>query len=448
MKLVAKLSVTTFALGAALTLDGQALAQSAQPPGAGLRPQSPGASVVVPSSSLAKPEEHGVAAHTNTRFIPPATLAPPSRPSPPQSRPSPLNGPPFAGYGYETPASLACVYGLVTRAAGCNPNSATAVSTKGSKAIALVDAYDYPTALADLEKYSAQFGLPKPNLKIVYATADGSCNGRRPQGDPAGWEGEEALDIQMAHAMAPRAALYLVEAQSNSNTDLLGAVKCASSLLSAAGGGELSMSWGEPEFSTQAAYDSYFSKSNVVYFAASGDSPGVIWPSTSSRVVSVGGTSLSRALPGFNFQHHATWTEAGGGLSAFVARPPYQNAISDIVGKLRGTPDIAAVANPDTGVWVYDSNFYFGVGWYVYGGTSVASPLLAGITNALGKFRANTAAELTALYNAKAASATLDFAIPATGYCGPNASYSVGQAWNFCAGVGTLQDPANPLAQR
>ena len=159
-------------------------------------------------------------------------------------------------------------------------------------------------------------------------------------------------------------------------------------------------------------------------------------------------TSISRAVPGFNFQHYASWAEAGEGISAYYARPTYQNNISGTVGAHRGTPDIAADANPDTGVWVYDSNSYYGVGWYVYGGTSVASSLMAGIVNAHGTFRANTAAELTAVYNAKAASATADFAIVTAGYCGPYATYtldSTSVAWNFCVGEGTVKGAVTPL---
>jgi kumamolisin len=105
----------------------------------------------------------------------------------------------------------------------------------------------------------------------------------------------------------------------------------------------------------------------------------------------------------------------------------------------------AADANPYTGVWVYDSNPVYGIGWYVDGGTSVASPLLAGIVNSKGHFRANTAAELSALYAAKIASATADFGIPTTGYCGPYASYTVTSTWNICVGVGTVKEPATPL---
>ena len=300
----------------------------------------------------------------------------------------------------------------------------------------------------DLQIYSTQFGLPAANLKIFKATAAGACTGPTPIAN-SGWEGEAALDLQMAHGLAPKAALFLVEAQSASDADLLGAVKCASILVFLSGGGEVSMSWGGAEFAGQVANDTYFSQPSIVYFASSGDAPGVSWPATSAKVVSVGGASVSRSLPSLNFSHFSSWADAGGGPSKIVPRPAYQNSIQPIVGGWRGTPDIAAVANPATGVWVYDSNPVTGTGWYVFGGTSVAAPVMAAIVNAAGTFRANTAAELTAIYAAKAASATADFAIPTTGYCGPYASYTVVPAYNYCSGVGTPKAAVAPLsAQR
>ncbi len=166
----------------------------------------------------------------------------------------------------------------------------------------------------------------------------------------------------MAHAAAPKATIILVEAQSAAFSDLLGAVKCANAQLAAVGGGDMSMSWGGAEFSGQTTYDSYFAQANVVYFASSGDTPGVSWPSSSANVVSVGGMSYARDSA-LNFLRFAAWSDGGGGLSGVVARPSYQNTISASVGTRRGVPDIAAVANPDTGVWVYDSNSAFGVGW-------------------------------------------------------------------------------------
>jgi subtilase family serine protease len=432
--------------GLLVLLGSQALAQTDASLEPGQVLDIPSNSVVIPSSNIAKPEDRGVASHTNVRFIAPQYLVPRNANAEPLT-PSPLVGPPFSGYGYETPGSLACLYGLVSPTTGCNPNTALTVPTSGSKAVAIVDAYHYATAHSDLQTYSTQFGLPAPNLKVFYATSTGSCAGPQP-GTNAGWEIEEALDISMAHAMAPQAAIYLVEAQSNSNSDLLGAVKCANAQLIALAGGDLSMSWGGPEFTGETVNDAtYFSTANVVYFASSGDSPGVSWPSVSSKVVSAGGTSISRAIPSFNFEHYASWADGGGGPSAYYAKPTYQNAVPGITGTKRVSPDIAADANPKTGVWVYDSNPVYGIGWYVIGGTSVASPLLAGVVNSQGHFRANTAAELSALYAAKIASATADFGIPTTGYCGPYASYTVNQFWNYCVGVGTVKEPATPLTQ-
>jgi kumamolisin len=182
--------------------------------------------VVIPVSSIARPEDAGVRAHTNIQlFFPAGVRAPASAPS----------------GKYETPASLACVYGLTPLVTGCNPTTLTTVATTGSKAIAIVDAFDYPTAENDLSVYSAQFGLPaitKSNFQVVYA------EGKKPKQDSSGgWELEEALDIDMAHAMAPNAQIFLVEAKNNSTKELFAAEAVAAKLVAAAGGGEVSNSW-------------------------------------------------------------------------------------------------------------------------------------------------------------------------------------------------------------
>src|SRR5262249_15136903 len=154
--------------------------------------------------------------------------------------------------------SLGCVYGLTSPAqTGCSPTDTTLLNPAGgAKAIAIVDAFHYPTAMSDLQIFSAQFGLPLPtntNFQVVYAS------GTQPTAD-AVWGLEAALDIQWAHAMAPQAKIYLVEAASNSFADLLTAVSVASNYVAAAGGGEVSMSWGGSEFSFERFYDGYFTK--------------------------------------------------------------------------------------------------------------------------------------------------------------------------------------------
>src|SRR6202023_2701802 len=257
-------------------------------------PSHRGGKIVIPASSLAGPEDFSNRAHTNVRFFAAARTA---------ANKAAVSGPPYGGYNFETPASLACVYGLTAQTGGCNPNTITAVVQGGSRAIALVDAYHYPNALADLKYYSAQFGLPAPTastFQVVFAS------GSQPAGN-SGWELEMALDIQMAHAMAPNAKLYLVEAASNSGSDLLAAVDKAAQLVASAGGGGVSVSWGSAEFSAETYYDSHFQKTGVIFLASTGDSPGVEWPSASANVVAVGGTSLSRELGRFTFLHPTSW---------------------------------------------------------------------------------------------------------------------------------------------
>src|SRR5215471_17344926 len=289
-----------------------------------------GGHTVTPESSIEQSEHVGVRAHTNFKmFVPAAGMA--ARQESPEAVPQ-ASGPPFHGYFYETPASLACIYKLVSPSQdpGCNPNTVTANPTGGAGAIAIVDAYHYPTAASDLTRFSAQFGLPAANLQVVFA------NGRQPKVN-ADWNIEAALDIQWAHAMAPQAKIFLVEAASNSFADLLFAVSVANARVKSAGGGQVSMSWGGSEFSFETFYDGYFTQSGVVYFASSGDSPGVIWPSASLNVVSVGGTSISRNSTTGSFQQELAWQSGGGGPSIYQSRPAYQSGISGIVQSHRGT---------------------------------------------------------------------------------------------------------------
>jgi kumamolisin len=328
---------------------------------------------------------------------------------------------------------------------GCDPNTVTTVSNRGSKVIAIVDAFDNPSALADLTLYSAQFGLPAPtaaNFQVVYAT------GVQPAND-TGWALEEALDIEMAHAMAPNAKVILVEAASKSFADLIVAEDVASGLVAAGGGGEVSNSWGGDEFAGQLDLDTHFSTPKVVYFASTGDTPGVSWPSTSAKVVAVDGTSTSRWPSTGAFRFESSWSDAGGGLSAIVPRPAYQNSIRFIVGTQRGVPDISADANPITGVWVACGS---GCGmspgtWYTVGGTSVSSPLLAAMTNGAGRFAPNTASELTTIYansGPQRFGSRGRFNNVVHGICGPFAGFAtnnmngwVTPSWDYCTGVGS-----------
>lgn len=227
--------------------------------------------------------------------------------------------------------------------------------------------------------------------------------------------------------MAPAATLYLVEAQSDSYADLLCAVTVASDLVTKADGGEVSMSWGSAEFPEETAMDQIFTAPTVVYLSATGDAPGVLYPSSSPNVVAVGGTSLSTNYNAGDFELETTWQETGGGRSAYEPRPSYQNGIASLVGTQRGTPDVAAVANPYTGVWVLDNSE-----WYIVGGTSVATVVMAGIVNAANSFLGSSFAELTQLYQN-----SFEFSDVTLGNCGPGMGSFAMVGWDFCSGLGS-----------
>ena len=367
--------------------------------------------VVVPDSSVEHAEDVGVRAHTNHLILVPASMQPNSVGASP------------AG---ETPQSIYPVYGL------------TFGGGNSAGIIAIVDAYDYPTASNDLHVFSTTLGLPDCTtgngcLRIVYAA------GHKPKGN-CGWNQEAALDIEWAHAMAPKAQIVLVEAATNSFSNLFHAVDVASSIVNPSGAvvgtglGQVSMSWGGSEFSGESSDDSHFTTSGVVYFASSGDTGGKnIYPSVSPNVVSAGGTTINRS--GGVFVSETGWSGSGGGPSAYESRPSYQSSIASIVGSQRGAPDFSFDADPNSGVSVYDSTSCQGnSGWLVFGGTSVASPSLAGIVNFSGSKYNSSSNELATIYS-NLGNAT-DFRDITSGCAG---SFCAMTGWDFVTGVGSNQ---------
>lgn len=371
------------------------------------------APIIIPASSIENPGDAGVRVHTNhliraDGFTTGSVLTP-------------------AGSGStlpkgETPASLRAVYSLP--------------STGGSGIIAIVDAYHYPTAANDLAVFSKQFGLPSCTtstgcFKVVYAS------GKQPVTN-CGWAQEAALDIEWAHAMAPNAKIVLVEAASNSIADLITALDVATSQVTTGGGkGQVSMSWGGSEFSTESSYDSHFQNTNVVYVAASGDTGGAIqYPSVSPYVVSAGGTTINRSTSGA-FLSETAWSGSGGGHSLYETKLAYQSTVAGTDPVYRSTPDLSFDANPASGALVYDSTTCNGVsGWMVFGGTSLSTPAVAGIINLAaasnGQFATNGVAELTKIYsNYKN---TSDFRDITTGTAG---KFSALPGYDFVTGVGS-----------
>ncbi len=269
--------------------------------------------------------------------------------------------------GY-SPADLASAYNYTLPPAGSAWNW-------NGQTVALVLAYDNPSAEADLAQYRARFGLPACTSasgcfrKVNQAGVAGSY----PQAN-VGWAQESALDLDMASATCPNCKLLLVEATNNSLANLGAAVNTAANL----GANVISNSYGASEFSSETSYDAnYYNHPGKAITVSSGDSGyGTEFPAVSRYVTAVGGTKLTRSTGGRGWTE-TTWKGAGSGCSSYVAKPSWQ---PDTGCARRMIADVSAVADPNTGVAVYVSTGSSGNAyWYVFGGTSVAAPLVGGL---------------------------------------------------------------------
>ena len=278
-----------------------------------------------------------------------------------------------------TPAQVTHAYGLdgITF-----PTSSGTVKGDGSgQAIALIEAYHDPTIASDLQTFDQAFNLPAPTL--IVANQAGSVSN-------PGWALEESLDVEWTHAIAPGAAILVVEAQSQSRQSLLRAVNTARNT---PGVVAISMSWGFNEFPKEASYNSYFTTpaghKGITFVAASGDSGpqgGAEWPSVSPDVLAVGGTTLY-VDPSGNYQFESAWVDSSGGYSRYQAEPGYQRSVQ-ATGR-RSTPDVAFDGDPDTGVAVYETSLSTGRGsWVTVGGTSLGTPAWAAIIAIVDQGRA------------------------------------------------------------
>jgi hypothetical protein len=270
-----------------------------------------------------------------------------------------------SGYG---PTDLRSAYALTA-------------SGSGAQTVGIVDAYDDPNAESDLAAYRTQYGLP------ACTTANGCFRKVNQSGATSplpvantGWAGEISLDLDMVSAICPGCHILLVEASTASMTNLGTAVNRAVTM----GAKFVSNSYGGPESSSVTSYDSsYFTHPGVVITASSGDSDydHGSYPATGAHVTAVGGTSLVRNSSargwGETVWNTTSYTEgAGSGCSAYIAKPSFQTSINTACTK-RAEADVSAVADPATGVAVYQT--YGGSGWAVYGGTSAASPIVASV---------------------------------------------------------------------
>jgi subtilase family serine protease len=243
----------------------------------------------------------------------------------------------------------------------------------GTGTIAIVDAYDDPNAESDLGVYRSHFGLSPCTTANGCFTKANQTGGTIPPRASASWAQEISLDLDMASAICPNCKILLVEANSASFTDLAAAVDTAANL----GATSISNSYGGSEFSSEGSstYDGHYKHPGIAITVSSGDSGyGVEFPASSEYVTAVGGTTLKRNSSTRAWSE-TVWSGAGSGCSAYIPKPSWQHDAG--CPNNRTVADVAAVADPNTGVAVYDS--YNASGWLVFGGTSVASPIIASV---------------------------------------------------------------------
>jgi len=347
---------------------------------------------------------------------------------------------PAGGGCYYLPSDILTAYAINSIA---NGNGGTGMT------VAIVDAYYNSQTEADLAAYSSALSLPSCTvasgcLTIVNQNGSTDLSG---VSFNQGWAQETDLDVQTVHAIAPKAKILLVACDNNSYVNLGTGVQYAQ-----AHANVVTNSYGGTEFTGETSNDIYYSSSTVPILFSSGDTGSETeYPCTSSYALCVGGTRLLETATSFRALESA-WGGAttngggGGGCSSHVTAPAFQSGFSTC-GGARGVPDVAALADEYTGFLVYlGTNAGTNAGGYVFGGTSLASPLTAAVIAIIDTARAAVSkaplgANLNALVYQAAANPYYRYRIydVTTGTTG---SFSAGTGWDKADGLGVILGPS------
>jgi subtilase family serine protease len=335
----------------------------------------------------------------------------------------PMFLPGHAAPGAVHPAATPSGWGATDLESAYNLPSATGGS---GQTVAIVDAYDDPNAEADLGVYRAQYGLPACTTANGCFRKVGQTGTTKYPKKNANWDVEISLDLDMVSAVCPNCHILLVEASSNSFANLGAAVNEAAALHANA----ISNSYGGSDAADASA--PYYNHPGIAITASSGDGGyGVEFPASSHYVTAVGGTSLAKAGTSRGWSETA-WSGAGSGCSALNAAPSGQASFGTGCA-LRAVADVSAVADPNTGVAVYDSIAYQGlVGWEIWGGTSVASPIIGGVYGLAGN-----AASVDNNYPYTHSSSFFDVTSGSNGSCSPSQLCTARTGWDGPTGLGT-----------
>ncbi|MCL2542770.1 MAG: S53 family peptidase [Nocardioidaceae bacterium] len=340
---------------------------------------------------------------------------------------------------------------LMTAATGLGPadiESAYGLTGQSGagRTVAIVDAFDDPKAEADLAAYRSHFGLP------ACTTANGCFKKVGQTGSTTslpktdyGWSLEISLDLDMVSATCPSCHILLVESSSANFSDIVTAENTAAAT---PGVVSISNSYGGTEDGTEASIDSAYDHPGIAITASTGDNGyGASYPATSPHVTAVGGTSLTKSTATSRGWTESAWSGAGSGCSKALPQPAFQNGLSSCT--TRATADVSAVADPNTGLAIYDTANSCGSGtlcdllielglvsgsdgWVQVGGTSASSPIIASVYALAG----NTGS-IDNSYPYSHTSSLWDVTSGSNGSCGGSNLCTAGPGWDGPTGLGT-----------
>lgn len=319
-----------------------------------------------------------------------------------------------SGYG---PSDLQSAYNLSSSQQGAG------------QTVAIVDAFDDPNAESDLAVYRSQFGLSSCTTANGCFRKVNEDGGSKLPGQHINWSFEISLDLDMVSAICPNCHILLVEASGTG----FGSLGTAENTAARLGANAISNSYGSGEFAKETTYDADYHHPGIAITAGTSDSGylngnGLFYPGASQYVTAVGGTSLLRDSSKRGWTETA-WSGGGSGCSRYEPKPAWQ---TDGGCATRTAADVAAVADPNTGVAVYDS-YKTSSSWWVFGGTSVATPIIAGVYALAGNAGSLTGAQST---YAKHAS-LFDVTSGSNGNCGGSYLCTAGPGYDGPTGNGT-----------
>lgn len=330
----------------------------------------------------------------------------------PTTRQVPMDEAPQSGW--LTPSDIRSAYRLPDSGSG--------------QTVAIVDAFGDPSAESDLAMYRQQFGLPAcTTANGCFRKVDQRGDTNYPQ-DDVGWGEETSLDLDAVSAACPGCHILLVEADDNMNPELGTAVQTAVRL----GARFVSNSYGQPGENPNATAETQWEHPGVVVAAATGDTGNVVnFPASDPDVVAVGGTSLSPDPASARGWDESAWSSGGSGCSNYEPQPAYQLSLPTDCPR-RAISDVSAVADPSTGMAIYDT--FGGFNWFQVGGTSMATPLVTAMY-ALAGTPTDGTFPVTYPY-ASGGQGLFDVTQGSDGSCG-NVLCTAGQGWDGPTGLGS-----------